>query len=221
METALRYGAEVVRLYLAEPRGDSEAPGSIEEAVAGSEAEIERVEGDVLGWATSLKSGTDCVAVVRRRVRSLADLGSGVSRALLLEHVGDPGNIGSAIRSAAAAGVECVVLAGRCADWSNPKVVRGSAGTVFAVPVVESHSVRDALATLALTGIGAVSEGGMSVHEATLPDRSALVLGSETQGLSRGARNACDALVTIPMVRGVESLNVAAAAAVCLFVMMR
>jgi len=221
VDTALRCGAELVRLYLAEPSRESEALARVERAGAQTEADVERVDREVLGWASSVQSSTDCVAVVRRPARSLGVLGADVNRALVLEHVGDPGNVGSAIRSAVAAGVDCVILAGRCADWSNPKVVRGSAGTVFALPVVESRSVRDALATLALTGIGASSEGGTSVYEARLPSRGALVLGSEARGLSRDARNACDSLVTIPMVRDVESLNVAAAAAVCLFLMTR
>ena len=128
---------------------------------------------------------------------------------VVLDGVQDPGNVGAIIRTAAAAGAAAVVVLEGTADPFGPKAVRASAGNVFRLAV--AHARWEDLA--GLDAWGAAAEGGQAPDEAPLAGADALVLGSEAQGL----RHAPAHRVTIPIAEGVESLNVAAAAAVLLF----
>lgn len=223
IEAALSYGAEPARLLIASQNREPEAIAGISGTTAErwSGCEIIEVDREVLAWAASIRSQTEAVGIFRLRSHALADLAGKASKALILEDVGDPGNVGSCIRSGAAAGVDCVVLAGECADGANPKTVRGSAGAVFALPVVSAPSVPEALRELDLPGIGTTAKGPLSLYDAGVRSRFALVLGSEVHGLSDAALGSCGELLAIPMAREVESLNVSAAAAVCLFQLCR
>jgi TrmH family RNA methyltransferase len=139
---------------------------------------------------------------------------------LLLDDVQDPGNVGSMLRSAAAAGVDRVLLSKRCAFAWSPKVLRAGQGAHFCVAIHEdvdlptwAGAYREARGDV----IASVATGGTSLHAARLSGPVALALGSEGSGLSAALLARATLRVTIPMTAGVESLNVAAAAAVLLF----
>jgi TrmH family RNA methyltransferase len=143
---------------------------------------------------------------------------------LLLEDVQDPGNVGSIVRTAAAAGVDQVLLSKTCAFAWSPKVLRAGQGAHFLTRVVEDVDLVAWAARFRATG-GAVAalvvDGGASLYEARLPARLALAIGNEGAGLSAALVDAADLKVTIPMAAGNESLNAAAAAAVALFDVVR
>ncbi len=127
---------------------------------------------------------------------------------VVLDRIQDPGNVGAIARTAAAAGAPALVVLEGCADPFGAKAVRASAGNVFRLVVAHARW-RD------LEGVeayGAASGGGVRLYEAPLENAGMIVFGSEAHGLSRGDLK----LVTIPLADGVESLNVAAAAAVIL-----
>lgn len=159
-------------------------------------------------------------AMNRPAMRSVSEVLAGARRALVLEDVVDHTNVGAAFRSAAAIGVDAVLVTPRCADPLYRRSVRVSMGTVFQVPwtridpwpggIVKLKEVGFTVATLAL------SDNAITLDELAgdPPERLAWVLGTEGDGLSRGAISAADVVVRIPMARGVDSLNVAAAAAV-------
>ena len=133
---------------------------------------------------------------------------------VLLEGVQDPGNVGAIIRSAAAFGAGTVVLDRQCADPWSPKVLRAGQGGHFAVGI---HQADDLLATLADRRlICTVVEGGRPLREAHLSGKIAWAFGGEGAGLSSTLVERAAERVTIPMAGG-ESLNVAAAAAICLY----
>ena len=139
---------------------------------------------------------------------------------LLVEDVQDPGNIGSILRSAAAAGVAQVLLSKRCAFAWSPKVLRAGQGAHFAVDIHEDVDLREWATGFRASGgeiVATVVEGGTSLFATPLLKRLALVIGNEGAGLSEGVTTLATRRVTIPMPGGMESLNVAAAAAVCLF----
>jgi TrmH family RNA methyltransferase len=134
--------------------------------------------------------------------------------------VADPGNLGTIVRSAEAAGFDGVVATGDGVDVRNPKVVRASAGAVFGVPVVEMADAAAAVATLREYGIaclGAVAAGGAAPDSLALDGAVALVVGNEARGLNAPLLSALDGTVTIPMAGSAESLNVAMATTVLCF----
>jgi TrmH family RNA methyltransferase len=139
---------------------------------------------------------------------------------LLLDDVQDPGNVGSMLRSAAAAGVDRVLMSERCAFAWSPKVLRAGQGAHFCVAIHENVDlVAWAHGYLAAGGaiVAATAAGGMPPHAAPLVGRLALAVGNEGAGLSAQLAELATLRVTIPMRAGVESLNAAAAVAVLLF----
>lgn len=165
-------------------------------------------------------------AMHRPDLPSVADVlasargGAGARRVAVLEDLVDHTNVGAAFRSAAALGVDAVLVTPRCADPLYRRSVRVSMGTVFQVPWTRIDPWPDGVATLRAAGFVtaslALSDDAVSLDElvADPPERLALVLGTEGDGLSPAAVAAGDLTVRIPMAGGVDSLNVAAAAAV-------
>jgi tRNA G18 (ribose-2'-O)-methylase SpoU len=144
---------------------------------------------------------------------------SGARRAAILEDVNNHTNLGAIFRSAAALGVDAVLLSPSCADPLYRRSVRVSMGEVFAVPYARLEPWPDGLARVRTAGFAVLaltpSPDAQPIHRLTaLQRRAALLLGAEGAGLSASAIRASDARVAIPMRRGVDSLNVAVAAAV-------
>jgi len=138
---------------------------------------------------------------------------------VVAESIEKPGNLGTILRSADAAGVHAVIVCDRCTDINNPNVVRASIGTLFSLPVAEASSA-DTLAWLAGHGVRIVAA---TPHAATLytaadlTRSAAVVLGAEQYGLSEIWLKRADVTVRIPMLGQADSLNVAAAATILLF----
>jgi tRNA G18 (ribose-2'-O)-methylase SpoU len=151
---------------------------------------------------------------------SAARGGTGARRVAVLEDIVDHTNVGAIFRSAAALGVDAVLVSPRCADPLYRRSVRVSMGTVFQVPWTRFETWPGGLDVLRDEGFVvaalALADDAVSLDDvvADPPERLALVLGTEGDGLSRGAIEAADRVVTIPMAGGVDSLNVAAASAV-------
>ena len=141
-------------------------------------------------------------------------------RSVVLDRVQDAGNVGSILRSASAMGFEQVVaLKGTAALWS-PKVLRAGMGAHFALHLVE-QVVADDLAALAVPMVATSSHTDQLLPTAALPDPCAWVMGHEGQGVAEAVMARCALKVAIPQPGGEESLNVAAAAAVCLYESLR
>jgi RNA methyltransferase, TrmH family len=138
----------------------------------------------------------------------------------ILHEVRDPGNAGTILRSADAAGASGVVFAGSSVDTYNPKTVRASAGSIFHVPIVRGVSTGDALAALRERNVAVLAmdmHGEEDLFEAELPDATAFVFGNEAHGLPDEVVRSVDRRVRVPHAGRAESLNLAAAATVCLF----
>lgn len=137
-------------------------------------------------------------------------------RILVLDAVGDPGNVGTLIRTAEAAGAEAVVCLPGTADPWSPKVVRAAAGSAFRIPVLglgwEAARARIREAGLALWAADPAGEPFFRGEVA--PGRLALALGNEAHGISPAVLEAADRRISIPMAGRAESLNVAAAGAI-------
>ena len=135
---------------------------------------------------------------------------------VVLDRIQDAGNVGSILRSAAAFGfAQILAVKGTAALWS-PKVLRAGMGAHFALRLVEGLDLAD-LQALAVPLLATSSHGGVELHRAALPRPCAWVLGHEGQGVSQKLLQRCALQVRIAQPGGEESLNVAAAAAVCLY----
>ncbi len=136
-----------------------------------------------------------------------------------------PGNVGTLVRSADAFGAHGVVVTGHAADPYDPKAVRASTGSLFAVPVVRAASHRDLLDWVAaLRGgglpvrvVGTDESAPVDVAACDLAGPTVIAIGNETHGLSSGWRRACDAMARIPITGAASSLNAATAASVVLY----
>ncbi len=134
--------------------------------------------------------------------------------------VADPGNLGTILRSAEAAGATAVVVADESVDPYNPKAVRASAGAVLGVPIVEVDDPVAAVDALRATGrrsVGTAAHGGQPVGALDPTAPVALVVGNEARGLDDALAAQLDTVVTVPMHGAAESLNVAMATTVVLF----
>jgi TrmH family RNA methyltransferase len=139
------------------------------------------------------------------------------SRIVFLEGVQDPSNVGAIVRSAAAFGVGRVVLDRACADPWSPKALRAGMGGHFGLQIKETRDLGAEVEAFKGTVACAVPRGGVALGEAALDGSLAWIFGGEGRGLSAEIIRRADLRVTIPMARGTESLNVAAAAAICLY----
>ena len=137
--------------------------------------------------------------------------------ALLLEDIQDPGNLGSILRSAAAAGCDAVFLSPGCADAWSPKVLRAGMGGQFALNIIESVDLLKVAADLTGKLLAASLQADKSLYDCNLRGKIAFAIGNEGAGLSQGLLDAAQQHFIIPMSGKVESLNAAAATAACLF----
>lgn len=163
---------------------------------------------------TPVASSTGVLALVNIPQLEVA---SNPNFVLMLEEIQDPGNLGSMLRTAAAAGVEVVYLSTGCTDAWSPKALRGGQGAQFILPIVERA---DLIATLQnFKGNSyATAMQGESLYQQNLTLPTAFVMGNEGVGLRKQTMAAASKLISIPMQKSsVESLNAAAATAVCLF----
>ncbi len=136
---------------------------------------------------------------------------------VMLEDVQDPGNLGSILRSAAAAGVEEIYLSSGCVHAWSPRVLRAGMGAHFALEIYEGVELGGLIARYPGEVYAAVRDAAHSLYSVDLRGTIGLLFGNEGAGLSAALRDAAHHQISIPMPGKAESLNVAAAAAVCLF----
>jgi RNA methyltransferase, TrmH family len=161
------------------------------------------------------------VAVCSLPQTSLADVLAAQPRLVLVAvAVSEPGNAGTLIRLADAMGADAVVLAGHGVDPYNGKCLRASAGSIFSLPVLEVTETGDLIAALQGIGVRVLAttvDGEVSLDDVELTKPTAWLFGPEAHGLASDVAALADVRVQIPMRGGAESLNVAAAAAICLY----
>tara|TARA_R110000851_G_scaffold332391_1_gene508411 strand:+ start:110464 stop:111243 length:780 start_codon:yes stop_codon:yes gene_type:complete len=139
------------------------------------------------------------------------------STVLLLDRVQDPGNMGTLLRTAAAAGVESVYCSTGCAAAWSPKVLRSAQGAHFSLKIYEDCHLPALFDRLEIPLAAMTLKGGVSLYEATLPRHIAWLAGNEGQGILPVLEALAQLKIFIPQASNIESLNVAAATAICLF----
>ena len=218
---ALAAGVEVEEVFTSGGHDDVVA------AAAAAGATVREVAAHVLARATDTVTPQGVAAVAVRVEVGLEDallaMAAG-AMGLVLVDVADPGNAGTLVRAAEAAGASAVLFCGSSVDPSNGKCVRASAGALFHVRIAVGGEVRpvlEGLGDLGVRRVATVVQGGVPYDQADLTGPLALVVGSEAHGLTHAALEAVDDRVSIPMVGRSESLNVAMAGSVLCFESLR
>jgi TrmH family RNA methyltransferase len=203
VDEALESGADVEAIFAA-----PDTPGYDDRGVP-----VHALASGVIERVATTKHAQRVLAVVRLHPPP-ADVLASASFVVAVDQVADPGNLGTILRSAEAAGVDAVVVSEGTVDPYNPKVVRASAGALFHVPVFTDIAPGD-LRAFGLRVVGTSSHHGVAYTEAVFGGRLALVFGSEAHGLADDVL--VDEWVRIPHGGRAESLNVAMAATLITF----
>ena len=162
-------------------------------------------------------------AVVKTQTYTLDDIPQGGERfgVLVCENLQDPGNMGTIIRTADAAGFAAVVCSKDTVDIYNSKVLRSTVGSMFRFPIIQTVFTGEELAgemkKRGYTVAAAHPRGGKSLYNANFKRNTAVAIGNEAGGITEELLNACDEIVTIPMPGGTESLNASVAAALMMY----
>ena len=219
---ALTFRPELVVELFATPTALDRYSG-IADAAAAAGVDVEFVTEHVLDAMADTVTPQGIVAVCHQFPTSVKDILRGSKLVAILEEVRDPGNAGTIIRAADAAGADGVILTGRSVDLYNPKVVRASTGSIFHLPVavgVELEAVIEKARESGLTVLAADVKGEdllAARREGVLDGPTAWLFGNEARGLSAEHFALADRAITVPIYGHAESMNLATAASVCLY----
>jgi TrmH family RNA methyltransferase len=224
VDEAIASGFPIDSVFVAEDVADEHAELIARVAAAGCELHLLRR--GVIDQVADTATPRGVIAIAPQPDVSLATLVAArpTGLVLVLDAVNDPGNAGTIVRTAEAAGASGVVFGGASSDPFGPKTVRASAGSIFRVPVAVAPVTHDALERLRTAGfrrVGTASADGSDYRDADLTGDVAVVLGSEAHGVAPTVEAVLDEHVTIPMLGQVESLNVAVAGAVLAYERLR
>ncbi len=212
---ALDAGCRPVSLLMEKKHVDSQAADIIARC---GDAPVFTAEFDVLTQLTGFKLTRGVLCAMRRPPLPIpAEVCAGAKRVAVLEDVMNPTNIGAIFRSAAALGMDAVLLTPACSDPLYRRAIRVSMGTVFQIPWTWLPGGIGDLSSLGFTTVAmALRDDSLDLRDPRLKEAEtlAIVLGTEGDGLAPETIAACDYTVKIPMTHGVDSLNVAAASAV-------
>ncbi len=182
---------------------------------------VHEVSDEVLARMGDTEAPQGLLAVCTIPAASLDDVLRARPRLIcVLVNVRDPGNAGTVLRGADAAGADAVVVTDSSVDLFAPKVVRSSAGSLFHLPVVTGVPVTDLVAQLRSAGLTVFAADGaadLQIGDVDLSGPHAWVMGNEAHGLDDEVRAACDHAVRVPIYGAAESLNLAMAATLCLY----
>ena len=212
VEACLAAGYPLRQLLLADAGDQSSEVASLRRAAGG--VPVLRFAAGLFKTLTGMPSAAALAAEIDVPQGAALPAGEDI---VALDAVQDAGNLGTILRTVAAAGIRHVALGTGCAGAWSGKVLRAGQGAHFALDIRESVSLATWLPERKLPVFGAVAGGDASVYALDLRRPHAWVFGSEGQGHGDAVRACLDRAVTIPLAMGIESLNVATAAAVCLF----
>lgn len=222
IDAALDSGAAFEAIYVDEAAIPSAAVTVLMARASAASVRVFSLASGVLEKVADAKSPQPVLAEVRLPHVALGSL-TVTGLTLILHDVQDPGNAGTIIRSAAAAGANAAIFTGSSVDPFNPKALRATAGSIFHLPIVVAdfdecrRKVKSAGARLFAT----VVRGGTGLDDVDFAEPCAVVIGNEATGLSSGVVDQCDGAISIPMTGRSESLNAGVAASLIAFAAMR
>lgn len=218
---AVRYAPERIRDVYVTTEAATRYADDIVGPARAADLWVHEVSAEVLAAMSDAEAPQGVLAVVDAPAASLTDVLAAAPRLLvLLTHVRDPGNAGTVIRGADAAGADAVLVSEASVDVLASKVVRSTAGSLFHLPVVtglDTGATLDALAAAGVRRYAADGSGSTLLPDADLGVPHCWVMGNEAWGLDAEVRDRCDDVIRVPIHGHAESLNLAMAATVCLY----
>lgn len=219
IERALDAGYEPVSCLMEKRHIEGEGKGILSRI---ADVPVFAAEFDVLTQLTGFKLTRGMLCAMKRKpLRTVREICENKSRIVILDKVMNPTNVGAVIRSAAALGMDAVILTSGCSDPLYRRAARVSMGTVFQIDWTFSDDdvIKEIKALGFKTVAMALKDNSVSINDPALMDEKklAIIMGTEGDGLSDETISECDYTVKIPMYHGVDSLNVAAASAVAFY----
>lgn len=225
------YLVEGIRMFREVPREDllevyaSESFYKKEEAVIrkvleGASVREELLTDSVYAYVSDTKTPQGILCIVKQKEYKLGDLLGKKKHLMVLEHLQDPGNLGTIFRTAEAAGVTGILMDKGCVDIYNPKTIRSTMGAIYRVPFLYTEDLHASMKNLQDQGIkiyAAHLEDSLDYDVPDYREPTAFLIGNEGNGLTRETADLADQYIKIPMQGQVESLNAAVAATVLMF----
>lgn len=217
---ALKDNTDILYIIMSETFLAEHGKKELTDLIEKSSIRCYEVPDSLFGSISDTRNPQGILAVLRMQKRMLdeADFGNGML--VVMDMVKDPGNMGTIIRTADAAGCICVIVTDGCVDVFNPKVLRSTMGSIFHIPVYHCGNVEEALRKVKKSGFliyASHLEGTTDIFDVDLTGNVALVIGNEAGGISEATVRNADLLVKIPMAGRAESLNVSVAAGIMMF----
>lgn len=209
----------LVSAQLAGVRGGTELMADME----AQGLELYSVDDKIFREISDTETPQGVLAVLKKQCYSLEQLAD-ATFLVVLEDIQDPGNLGTLIRTADAAGASGVLLSRGCADLYNPKVLRSTMGSLFHIPIVTGLDLLQAVPLLQKAGVqflAAHLDGQVPYFHVDMQGKTAILIGNEANGLSTEISGLADTLVRIPMPGRAESLNASVAGAVLIYELVR
>lgn len=217
LQEALEAQLELAMVFISSSFLEERLGEKLLTSLADLDLPIYRVEESLFKSLSDTVSPQGVLAIGKMPEVSLKE--SFTRRVLVLDRVQDPGNVGTMIRTALAAGCDGLILLKGTVDPYSPKVVRGAMGALFQTPLYSVETPEEALSFLKERGFSLVvaHSRGEPFYSLTYSERVALVVGNEAKGVDRLFLNEAQALAAIPLEEGVDSLNVSLAAGIILY----
>ncbi|MGN0393428.1 MAG: TrmH family RNA methyltransferase [Bariatricus sp.] len=194
---------------------------TVELVLKGSEVRPEVMSDTVFDYVSDTKTPQGVLCVVRQIEYSLEEVTAGeCPMIMVLDHLQDPGNLGTILRTAEGAGVTGILMDQECVDVYNPKTIRSTMGSVYRMPFCYVEDLKEGICCLKKSGIhtyAAHLEGSQNYEKEDYRKPCAFLIGNEGNGLRKEIADLADIYIKIPMKGQVESLNAAIAASVLMF----
>lgn len=219
-EEAVKENARIVRVLMSDRFAEGEAADSIIRWSEKSGCQAIVIPDSLFEEISDTKTPQGILMVAKSRFYEVDEILGNKNYLLVLDSIQDPGNLGTIIRTADAAGFTGMIISKGCVDAYNPKVLRSTMGSIFRMPLCFADSLENVLKKIKLKGIRVYAShlsAKESCYEINLTNNIAIIIGNEANGISDEVLPYADKLVKIPMYGRTESLNASIAAGVLMF----
>lgn len=221
---AIDNGQSIAKIIISEKLEGLNGGSELIEKVKGACSDISLVPEKLFREVSDTQTPQGILAVIKKNKYSFDKVITEGSSVVILDCLQDPGNAGTIIRTADAAGISAVLMSKGCVDLYSPKVLRSTMGSVFHIPIFEGLNITETIRVLKQNDYKVIAShlsGKNNYFQEDLTGRSAIIVGNEANGISDETAYMADSLVKIPMPGKAESLNASVAASIMIYEIVR